>query len=118
MKGAGLFSLFLVILVASQVLMKAGMNSLTGREVNMSFFLKALSSMPVVLGILLSAGGMVVWLVVLSRYELSYSYLIAGFSFALVLLASVVIFKEPISLWRWVGAALIMIGVALVSRTG
>lgn len=117
MKGTGLFLLMMVIWTSAQVLMKAGMNGLGDRRINAAFFIDALSSLPVFLGLLLSAAGALVWLVILSRHELSYANLMISLTFALIVLASIVFFGEHISLMRWIGTILIIAGVYLVSRT-
>jgi drug/metabolite transporter (DMT)-like permease len=117
MKEMALFILLMLIWTAAQVLLKTGMNELAGRKVDFRFFNLALTSSPVLAGLILSAAGFFFWLVILSRFELSYSYLLASLTFALVIIASAVFFKEEISPLRWAGAALIILGVFLVSQT-
>lgn len=117
MKEMALFILLMLIWTAAQVLFKTGMNELAGRKVDLRFFNLALTSWPVLAGLILSAAGFIFWLVILSRFDLSYSYLLASLTFALVIVASAVFFKEEISPLRWVGAALIILGVLLVSQT-
>jgi len=117
MKEMALFILLMLIWTAAQVLLKTGMNELAGRKVDFRFFNLALTSWPVLAGLILSAARFFFWLVILSRFDLSYSYLLASLTFALVLIASAVFFKEEISPLRWAGAALIILGVFLVSQT-
>jgi drug/metabolite transporter (DMT)-like permease len=66
---------------------------------------------------LLAVVASLIWFVVLTRFELSYSNLMLSLTFVLVLLASAVFFKEHISLLRWIGAALIVLGVFFVSQS-
>jgi len=94
-----------------------GPGRFAGQKVNVGFFLRALSSWPVLTGTLLSATGALLWLVVLSRFELSYSNLMVSFMYALIVVASAIFFKEHISALRWLGAFLIVLGVFLVSQT-
>ncbi|MDH7512859.1 MAG: EamA family transporter [Clostridiales bacterium] len=117
MKEMALFILLMLIWTVAQVFLKAGMNDLAGRRVDFKFFAQALTSWPVLAGLIFSAAGFIFWLVILSRFNLSYSYLLAGLTFALVLVASAIFFKEEISPLRWAGAALIILGVFLVSQT-
>ncbi len=117
MKGMEVFLLSVVIWTAVQVLLKMGLNKLTGSEVNFNFFIKALASWPVLAGLFLAVVGSLIWFVVLSRFELSYSNLMVSLTFVLVTLASVAFFKEHISVLRWIGAALIVLGVFLVSQS-
>jgi drug/metabolite transporter (DMT)-like permease len=117
MKEISLFLLVIALWTSAQVLLKWGLTAFSGQKVDLHFFLRALGSWPVLTGTLLSAAGALLWLVVLSRFELSYANLMVSFMYALIVIASAVIFKEHISSLRWLGAFLIMLGVFLVSQT-
>ena len=67
-----------------------------------------------VAAVLLYCVGFVLWLVVLSKLQLSYAYPILALSYCLVPLLSRLIFGEPVSLMRWIGIAIICVGVVLV----
>ncbi len=58
--------------------------------------------------------GFLVWLVVLSKLELSYAYPILALSYCLVPLLSHIVFGEQVSLMRWVGIGIICCGVGIV----
>jgi len=117
MKEIGLFLLVIALWTSAQVLLKWGLAGFGGQKVDFRFFIRALSCWPVLAGTLLSAAGALLWLVVLSRFELSYSNLMVSFMYALIIVASAVFFKEQISALRWLGAFLIVLGVFLVSQT-
>ena len=117
MKEIGLFLLVIALWTSAQVLLKWGLAGFAGQKADVRFFLRALGSWPVLIGTLLSAAGALLWLVVLSRYELSYSNLMVSFMYALIVVASAIFFKEQISALRWLGAFLIVLGVFLVSQT-
>jgi drug/metabolite transporter (DMT)-like permease len=102
---------------SGQVLMKFGMNVLAGQRISLQFFLKALTMWQVIGGLLCSVVGSLLWLVVISRFDLGYSNLVVSLTFVLVAVASAIIFKEPMPLLKWMGAALIVLGVFLVSQT-
>ncbi len=59
----------------------------------------------------------VFWLVVLSRLELSLVYPMVSVAYILVALASWFFFKENVTLARWIGIAVIIFGVVLISRS-
>lgn len=117
MQGIGVFLISVVIWTAVQVLLKFGLDKLSGSEVNISFFIKALASWPILAALFLAVVGSLIWFVVLTRFELSYSNLMISLTFVLVTLASVAFFKEHISALRWIGAVLIVLGVFLVSQS-
>lgn len=57
------------------------------------------------------------WLVVLSRMPLSLVYPMVSLAYVIVAFASIVFFKEHVSLIRWMGIVVIVLGVFLVSRS-
>lgn len=56
------------------------------------------------------------WLYILSRVPISFAYPIQALAFPLVLLASMLIFKESISVTRWIGVLVIVCGVMIATR--
>lgn len=59
----------------------------------------------------------VCWLWVLSRIQLSLAYPILSLSFPIVVGLSAFFFSESISLMRWVGVVMMVVGVSLLART-
>lgn len=57
------------------------------------------------------------WLVVLSRMEISFVYPMVSVAYVLVAFASIIFFKESVSLIRWIGIGVIIAGVFLISRS-
>ena len=57
------------------------------------------------------------WLIVLSRMELSLVYPLVSVSYVLVALFSYFVFKENVTMIRWIGVLVILAGVFLVSRS-
>jgi multidrug transporter EmrE-like cation transporter len=59
----------------------------------------------------------VFWLVILSRIDLSYAYPMVSIGYIAVVLFSYFVFKENVSLIRWIGVITICAGVFLISRS-
>jgi len=57
------------------------------------------------------------WMLAISRAQLSFLYPFMALSYILVVLLSMLVFKEDISITRWVGVTVICAGVFLVSRS-
>ncbi len=57
------------------------------------------------------------WAAALSKFELSYAYPFMSLSFVLVLGFGWLLFREPMTIHKAVGVALIMAGLAIGSRT-
>ncbi|MFH1545378.1 MAG: EamA family transporter [archaeon] len=126
-EGFTLFSLILVfscIVVAAtgQMILKTGMN-----EVGKITDLRGLLSMEnfgrmatnkfVVFGVMLYAFSAVLWLGALSSLDVSYAYPFISLSYVLVAILAFIFLKENISMVRWMGIIVIIIGVFLISRT-
>lgn len=64
--------------------------------------------------VLLLAGGMLVWLMVLQRLPVSLAYPMLSINFILVALAGHFIWREQLTWNQWLGTVLIMVGVAMI----
>lgn len=71
----------------------------------------------IILGLACYGLGAVMWIVVLSRVDLSLAYPMLGLGYVFVLLISWLVFGEAVSAWRWVGTLMIVAGVVLVARS-
>lgn len=58
--------------------------------------------------------GFIIWLIVLSKVDLSYAYPILALSYGFVPLLSTWVFGEQIPPMRWAGIAIICVGVVVV----
>ncbi len=81
-----------------------------------AFFLKALVNPWVISGLGAAVLAALAWMAALSRFELSTVYPILSLNFVLVPVASMLIFKEPVSITKIAGMALICLGVYIFSR--
>jgi drug/metabolite transporter (DMT)-like permease len=107
-------------IVASQLLLRKGM-LLVGQFPHgfseiIRFFFKAFTN-AYVLGALLAVfiGGLA-WIATVSKSDISRSYPVLALSYVLVVLLSVLIFKENVTSLRWAGIIIICVGVFLVTR--
>jgi drug/metabolite transporter (DMT)-like permease len=62
--------------------------------------------------------GFVAWMCVLRVMKLSAAFPMSALSYVLVILASWVVFHEPIGTFQMVGSAAIVAGVLLMGRSG
>ncbi|NLG83781.1 MAG: hypothetical protein GX493_04035 [Firmicutes bacterium] len=82
------------------------------------YFLTAVAKSPLILlGIGFYAVSMILWLLVLSRVDLSLAYPMLALGYVGILLASKFFLHEEIPALRWVGTGLIVIGVFLNALT-
>lgn len=122
-----LFIIFLIFLTSlfdtiSQIYLKQAINSLSLHVDSLKkivVLLWRIAKIPTIwISFLCSWISFFFWVFVLSKAELSFAFSVDSFHYVLVAVASAVFLKEKVGLWRWVGTALIMIGIVLVSLTG
>ena len=121
MRLIGTILLSVLLAVIGQIFLKKGM-LVTG---SVSFDWRGLldtaksvvTCYQVLLGLAAYALSTLLWLMALSRADLSYVYPFTALTFVLVMLASSLVFKETISSLRAVGFLLICVGIVFVSRT-
>jgi len=109
---------------AAQLLLKAGASS--AGEISMSAGAPALwrtasglAMHPGILGGLVCyAISVVVWIVALSRVEVSIAYPMLSIGYVVNALLAWWLFGENLSLQRWLGIGVIIVGVILVARSG
>jgi multidrug transporter EmrE-like cation transporter len=109
------------IAVGGQILLKIGMNRIGNIAVNsMSslghLFLGVVKSPIVLVGLFMYVISAAIWLVVISAVDLSFAYPFIGLTYVLILIVSKFILKESVNPIRWAGAAIITIGVVVISR--
>lgn len=104
---------------AGQLVMKHGMN--TVGKINAAELLSKMSGAflnPYVIGGLLLYGiSAVVWMIVLSRVDLSFAYPMVSLGYVFVVISSKYIFDERVTALRLIGTLVICLGVFLISRS-
>lgn len=106
--------------ICGHVFLKAGMNKVGAIDPLLLFldFKRIFLSTPfVLLGISSYVASVALYMVVLSRTNLSFAYpLMMSTGYALIVLISWQVFKEPFSTLKWMGVSLIFIGVLLIGK--
>lgn len=111
--GLGLAGASVTFGALGQLLMKAGTAGLGGAGA-LATLAGAMGRPQVLLGLAAYAFSSLLWLVVLSRMDLSAVYPLGSASYAIVVVASWVM-GEHVGPLRWLGVVLIVAGVVLVS---
>ena len=110
-----------ISMTAAQLLAKKGILSLGQLPSTISeiipFFLKVYSNVYVISAVLITIVASLAWLLALSRAQLSFAYPFMALSYVLVVLFSLLFFREDVSILRWSGILVICLGVFLVSRS-
>jgi drug/metabolite transporter (DMT)-like permease len=107
--------------VCGQLLLKQGMSS-GGDEVDemgevIPRLLRAAMNPVVITGFFFYAVSAALWLIVLTRADLSYAYPLLSMGYVIVVLLSRVFFHEVVTPTRILGTIVVCLGVFLISRT-
>lgn len=107
---------------AAQLALKQGMRNIGYFDFRLSvssrvFF--AIATNPYILtGLGCYMVSVAVWLLVLSRVEVSYAYPLLSIGYIVTAVAGWFLFNESMGLMRWSGIIVICLGVWLITRTG
>ena len=104
--------------VLAQLCLKHGMDQVQIHSFRamklIDLFLKLALNLFIALGFFFYGMSLLLWLVILSKLELSYAYPMISSGYFFVALASVIFFKEKVSWQRWFAIGIIIFGVVLV----
>ncbi|HZW83627.1 MAG TPA: hypothetical protein VFF14_09470 [Candidatus Deferrimicrobium sp.] len=118
-------SLVLIIIsvllgAVGQVLLKLGIKNVQP-ELSLLGLLKLVvqvfTTPALLLGVACFGSSFLLWLVILSREELSYAYPMVSLGYLVVVIASFYLFKENVTLLRFAGLLMICLGVSVVARS-
>jgi multidrug transporter EmrE-like cation transporter len=105
----------------AQLLLKAGaasVGSIQGWRA-LSRATPALATHPgIVGGLVCYAISVVVWIVALSRVDVSIAYPMLSIGYVVNALLAMWLFGEAVSMQRWLGIGVILVGVTLIARSG
>jgi len=97
--------------VTGSTLLKIGSRTLSFDGAILGVIMSYITSPALLAGFAAYAVGAVLWVYCLSQFDLSYVTFVSSFQYILLLAASILIFQEHISLMKWIGCIIIMIGV-------
>jgi multidrug transporter EmrE-like cation transporter len=119
--------MFLLIIIgvllnaSAQLLLKAGMSQIGHFDFNWANIipigLKVVVNPPVIAGLFAYVVSVVVWLLVLSRVQVSYAYPMLSIGYIVNAFAAYYLFGESVSIMRMTGIFVIISGVFLVSQS-
>ncbi|HXY71589.1 MAG TPA: glycosyltransferase, partial [Actinomycetota bacterium] len=120
----GMILLSVVLAAVAQLTLKYGMNQVTHNGAQPLVLgspaqtASRIASVPMVwLGLVIFGLSAVVWLIVLSRASLSFAYPFASLTYVIIVLFDRFVLGQDIPSIRYVGVALIVAGIVLISRT-
>jgi multidrug transporter EmrE-like cation transporter len=107
--------------VTGQLSLKYGMTRIGNFSLSLStlppVFLKAASNLYVLFGLLCYGLGFMVWLVVLSKAEVSYAYPLISMGYVFTAILARTLFGEAVGATRLAGICVTCLGVFLIARS-
>lgn len=107
--------------IAGQLALKRGMNKHGKVHVRFSHLIGDIWNIYfhrwIILGVIFYVGSMPLWLVALSRIDLSYAYPLVSINFVAITLLSKFIFKEKVTRFRWISIFTILLGVIILTMS-
>jgi drug/metabolite transporter (DMT)-like permease len=101
------------LLVTGQLIWKTEIANKGG--INFTNLFSILFLPKIVLGLFIYAIATLIWFFILSRMPISIAYPLQSLAYLLILLLSHFFLNEAISINRWIGAAIIVFGVVVLS---
>ena len=107
--------------VTGQLSLKYGMARIGNFSLSLStlppVFLKAATNLYILFGLFCYGLGFMVWLIVLSKAEVSYAYPLISLGYVFTAILARVLFGEAVGLTRLAGIFVTCIGVFLIARS-
>ena len=104
----------------AQLLLKAGMNQIGHFEFSLGniipIVVRVAGNIPIVSGLFAYVISVVVWLMVLSRVQVSFAYPMLSIGYVVNAIAAYYLFGESLSVMRVTGIFIIMAGVYLIAQ--
>ncbi|NOV00271.1 EamA family transporter [Paenibacillus planticolens] len=114
---------YLLILISillssfGQIFMKNGANQLILYNGKLKILVHLITNVSIISGLFLYGLSTIIWIVALSRTQLSIAYPMVSFSYIIIAIASYFIFNEPLNAQKIIGLLIIVIGVIFISKS-
>ncbi len=100
--------------VTGQLLLKIGASTPVHNPADL---IRNLLSPTTIVALFMYVVASLLWIAVLSRARLSYAYPLLGLNYVLIVLLSVLILHESVSLYRWIGVGFIVLGFIVTATS-
>ena len=113
------FAASAVLVVSGHLLIKAGLNAYSSQgatEPALLHLLHLLLQAKVAAGLSIYLLGSVFWMIAVSKREIGFLYPLTSINYVLVVIASILLFGESVSLKRSAGVSLIVLGMCVMNR--
>jgi drug/metabolite transporter (DMT)-like permease len=107
--------------VSGQLMLKTGMSKIGNFHLSISnlipVFFRAATSLFVILGLCCYVVGFMIWLIVLSKAEVSYAYPLISLGYVFTAILAWLLLGEAVTLTRMAGIVITCVGVFLIANS-
>ena len=109
----------IILAVTGQFLLKKGMTKIGNISISQisSNILKIFTNVYILTSLLIFIIAFLLWLTILSKFDLSFAYPLVAVGYILTALISFIFLKENLTIMRWLGIFLIATGSYIITRT-
>ena len=104
------------LLASGQVCFKLAVEKITKFQWSWAYFVDILTNWWLLFGGIFLISATVLWGFILKHYEFSVAYPVTAFAYVFGMLAAIFIFHETVSLTRWIGVGLIILGALFIAK--
>ncbi len=116
-----LIAIDVIFNVMGQLSLKHGMSKMGNFSLTLTdilpVFLRAATNTYIIIGLFCYVTGFLVWLIVLSKAEVSYAYPLISMGYVLTAVMAWILFGENVTLLRMAGILITCMGVFIIARS-
>jgi len=104
------------LLASGQVCFKLAVEKITRFRFSWAYFVDILSNWWLLASGVSLISATVLWGYILKHFEFSVAYPVTAFAYVFGMLAAIFVFHETVSITRWIGVGMIILGVMLIAK--
>lgn len=116
MKNFVLILTSIIMGAAGQILLKMGANKLGSIDTSLGGLFSIFKNFYIWIGLTLFGLSFLLWVMILTKNDLSYVYPMVSISYIVIILASKFLFNEPFTLNKIIGIIAIISGVFIINK--
>ena len=104
------------LLMLSQVFLKLAVMRIGSFQFSYAYIKGVLMNYHLAISGITVGGAMALWVYILKNYPFSIAYPLGSISYIFGILAAVLVFQEHVTMTRWIGVGIIIIGIYFVTK--
>jgi len=102
--------------MGGQIFFKFAVEKITKFQFSWAFFSEILTNWWLLASGICMLAATILWGYILKHFDFSVAYPLTAIAYILGMLAAIFIFRETVSIYRWIGVGLIILGVVFIAK--